>query len=77
MKFATADIMEEVGDERAKQDAKWGEQNHPDRSPWSTNEDVSEASDDTYDAKRVCEQNVKDKSTNWVNILLEEFCEAV
>ena len=31
--FATANVLQEVADERKRQDAKWGEQNHPNLSP--------------------------------------------
>jgi hypothetical protein len=61
----------DVARERAAQDAKWGEQNHPDgtRGPGS----VTRAND----ARRWTNMQAAEKTLCWVDILEEEVAEAL
>lgn len=64
-------LYAEIDCERRRQDAKWGEQNHPmntDTHHWIY---VSLAKD----AKKSCEVAAKEGSLTWFDILFEEFCE--
>lgn len=69
--YATEMVAHEVIYERARQDAKWGEQNHPDgtdREPltlWAA--DL---------AKEVCDAAAKKGVVTWRDILVEEVAEA-
>jgi hypothetical protein len=72
--FDTLGVLNEIEEERAQQDAKWGEQNHPDGTgrgkvylPTPTYERLLQ------DARS---QNDSDRCT-FESILREEFCEAV
>lgn len=60
------DVLYEVALERARQDAKWGEQNHPDKS--TTSEPLLWGSDAYRERLKV--------EDNWLDILLEEVAEA-
>jgi hypothetical protein len=80
-------VLTEIADERARQDAKWGEQNHPlislgldgihRRRPFdaairtATWYDVPTATQ----ARSACQANGPAEDDNWAAILLEEFCE--
>lgn len=68
------EILDEVAEERARQEGKWGEQNHPDFNPQgilvATLPDVAWVRE-IYDAEE------EDNQTNWTTILAEEFMEAV
>lgn len=82
-------VLEEVAAERARQDAKWGEQNHPDGTgPKSTPLFSRERFlDDTMTAARLAEilknrtdarfSGKGDRPGTWVDILLEEVFEAL
>lgn len=80
-------VLGEVAVERAKQDAKWGEQNHPDYydladQGWTQNHYASMADSwKDFNADRVKEQNEagtpKDRNCAWDGILLEEVYEAL
>jgi hypothetical protein len=70
------DVLAEVAEERARQDAKWGEQNHPDGTGAAhTLRDVAELDQDF--AKRRCDQAFQQGRGSWEHILYEEFCEAM
>lgn len=64
-------VLNEVHDERRKQDKKWGEQNHDDGTGGQWAYEKSE------DAKALCEQARTDGSMSWSDILAEEFQEAL
>lgn len=64
------DVLEEVGAERERQHAKWGEQNHPDGTSfdaWALQRDL---------ARHDCEQAAADGQATYVRILREEVLEA-
>lgn len=63
-------ILEEVRDERRRQDDLWGEQNHPDGTggeTWASNADNFRA---------LCDLKHKMGQGTWLDILLEEAFEA-
>ena len=66
---ATKFVLDNVSDERARQDKKWGEQNHPDgtgkHSPLA----------DTF--RELCDAATADGTLTWAHILLEEVAEAL
>ena len=66
-------IYDEIIAERARQDAKWGEQNWPSvdsneylRGSWKSKEEI---------AKILCEAHLKNGSVTFLHIAEEEFCE--
>lgn len=65
-------VLDEVALERARQDEKWGEQNHPDgtgRDPWrKTLSDVF---------RERCDRLHQEGKGTWEHILLEEVYEAL
>lgn len=64
-------VIDAIRDERVRQDAKWGEQNHPD----GTRDD--EASRQVRDhTRRLCESAAKRGALTWADILAEESMEA-
>lgn len=71
------EVAEEVVGERIRQDAKWGEQNHPDGTgeSWLLDDDpdAGEAAD-LY--RRWTEDAVAYKRLAWRHILIEEVAEA-
>jgi len=73
-------ILDEIKAERVRQDAKWGEQNHP---SISLGIDGPQAQADFYripreaKAKEMCEANARAGTVSYTHIALEEFCEAV
>lgn len=64
-------IAEEVLEERKRQDAKWGEQNHPDGTGRSIHEHMARA------ARKTCEDMFEAGAGAWAYILAEEFWEAL
>jgi hypothetical protein len=75
-------VLEEIAQERARQDAKWGEQNHPSVSPLSQHGMIPNPialhlpiSADC--ARQMCERRFREGNGSWTDIALEEFCEAV
>jgi hypothetical protein len=64
-------LLEEVYQERARQDAQWGEQNHPDGT--GTELAVERAND----ARDACNANARAGVLTWSDILEEEFYEAL
>lgn len=67
----SAAVLEEVSHERARQDAAWGEQNHPNGTGVYSMQAAAERS------RRVCEQNFYNGNGSWADILREEFHEAL
>ena len=66
------DISNEVFDERKRQDAKWGEQNHCSISP-----DGTFVVDDEATAKFQCELAAKTGRLAWSDIACEELAETL
>ena len=67
---AVADVLREIYSERTRQDAKWGEQNHPDGTgsrPDKTRATLSKA---------VCDSHARTGHLTWKDILQEEVAEA-
>ena len=64
-------LLEEVYAERAAQDARWGEQNHPDGT--GTELSVERAND----AREACNANARAGVLTWADILEEEYYEAL
>jgi len=81
-----ADVLQQVADERERQDAKWGEQNHPDVDPHVV---YSAPEVRLYrvlkhlgipgplPAKLLCDRFFKIDRANWAAILVEEVSEVV
>jgi hypothetical protein len=63
-------VLQEIKGERNRQDHKWGEQNWPD----GTRRVLYEYSAKV--AKTVCDENFKNKTLTWKQILHEEVLEA-
>lgn len=68
---ATARAIIDVAEERFRQDAKWGQQNHPDGT--GTPGDEYQA----LRARAVCESAFAAGDGTWRHILTEEFREAM
>ena len=67
----SAPVLEQVSAERVRQDARWGEQNHPNGTGLPSMQAAAERS------RRVCEQNFQNGRGSWADILREEFHEAL
>lgn len=82
----TIAVLAEVRVERARQDAKWGEQNHPDGTgAWKVipggearrDEVVAEVrAGRAEEDRRACDQAARDGRLSWLHILREEVSEA-
>ena len=71
-------IAEEIAEERARQDAKWGEQNHP--SAFLGDPDKvcrAHGLPTEAEAKARCEQRAASGTCTWSDIAVEELAEAV
>lgn len=68
-------ICNEILNERSKQDAKWGEQNHPvaEQYPMA---DLETRQAKERGARRRCQDREKSKTLSWYDICQEELCEA-
>jgi len=66
----TGKVLKEVLVERAAQDFKWGEQNHPDGTStmWQAEADFM---------RRECEEAFAGGEGTWKHVLLEEVAEAI
>lgn len=74
MRTRTEEVLLLVKEERERQDAKWGEQNHPD---WTPNPlGVNPVIDPARHAKGVCDEKFKAGQGSYSDILLEEVAEA-
>jgi hypothetical protein len=68
--------------ERARQDAKWGEQNPPNLSPELSGLSTSAVASDmgipsAHSARQSVENLAERKALGYADIALEEFCEAI
>lgn len=77
-------IIEAIKTERARQDAKWGEQNHPSVSPLCAiaqqygDNPIAHHLPITADiARRMCDFRFKQGNGSWADIAVEELCEAI
>lgn len=74
-------ILEEIKQERQKQDLKWGQQNHPVLDPILINRDPVRMCEE-YEipsenrAKQMCDMQAKGGRCTWMHILVEEISEA-
>jgi hypothetical protein len=66
-------VVREVAQERVAQDAKWGEQNHPDGTPgmWHM------VTLDPLSRRVACDGAARDGTVTWAHILTEEVAEAL
>lgn len=76
----TAHAVRSVVSERARQDAKWGVQNHPDLPPWK--EAIAEPCawfgiPEADEARQACESAFKNGRGSYAHIFVEEVCEAI
>lgn len=62
--------FEKILNERRAQDAKWGEQNHPDGTG-------SKFETSAFNAREHCNLAFENKKGTWTDILTEEFYEAL
>lgn len=75
-------IVEEIQQERDRQDKRWGEQNWPSTTPILKGRSVERLCED-YEiptenrAKFLCENAFSKKEGSWAHILIEEVCEAI
>jgi hypothetical protein len=81
--LVTNPVLREVVAERARQDAKWGEQNHPDLSPYAQKPWVHGPATYFYglppveQAKQLTDADAAGGSCSWARIALEELTEAI
>lgn len=68
---ATVDVLNAIGRERNAQDAKWGEQNHPDGTGQGWHSQAASA------ARKACDLAFRSGRGTWRHILLEEYAEAM
>lgn len=74
-------IFNEIRNERTKQNAKWGEQNHPILDPVLIERDAQRMCEE-YEipsenrAKQLCDINLKRGTGTWMHILVEEVSES-
>lgn len=66
-----AGVAREVIQERVRQEAKWGQQNHPDGTGVPSMQAAAERS------RLVCDLNFRRGKGSWADILREEFHEAL
>lgn len=82
LQAALGGVVREVLDERARQDAKWGEQNHPDLSPEVAGYKLELVHEKmgvalAGDAKARVERLARLGELGYADIALEEFAEAI
>ena len=79
-------VINEIREERIRQDAKWGEQNHPcldqnllNREGGCTSERMAAEYDIPTElmAKQSCDRKAEMGQCTWTDIALEEFAEVV
>lgn len=70
-------MLREIHDERHRQDAKWGQQNHPSGTGPATVVDmhVTYAKEAAREAKWLCDARTGSGRVTWFDILNEEFYE--
>jgi hypothetical protein len=64
-----SDVMRLIREERERQDAKWGEQNHRDGTGYAYERDRT-------NYRKACQQADAEGVVSWIDILLEEAYEA-
>lgn len=64
-------VLDEVAEERARQDARWGEQNHSDAAGYGDIDLVKSA----MEARQVNQKLIQAKTMSWAAILGEEVAE--
>lgn len=79
---STLQVVNEVVEERRRQDAKWGEQNHPNLSPEVAREIPEDTARDmgvpsAHTARQRVENLARRGQLGYADIALEEFCEAI
>lgn len=83
---ATDDVLTEVAAERLRQDARWGEQNHPDGTSMPmacellghmSRVDGHTLEEPSQVAQRLNQEAIDADRLTWAHILLEEVCEAL
>ena len=67
-------VQREVMQERDRQDAKWGQQNHPDGSGDEPGSRLRALQADH--AREVCQKHAAEGTVTWLDILREELAEA-
>lgn len=67
------EVLQEVHAERTRQDAKWGQQNHPDGT---APDGVAKAKEVADAARKVCDYMAANKKLTWMHIFTEEVMEA-
>jgi hypothetical protein len=86
-------VLAEIAKERGRQDAKWGEQNHPLVDPSAVEQPTMVLGQmrtayparlfDFYGlptatyARKQCQQAAREGRSTWADIILEEFCEFI
>jgi hypothetical protein len=86
--MSTKSILQEIEQERNKQDTKWGEQNHPFHHPLCAIEAADKKEMDAIvaafynipsqqEVKQFCDSHIPLNQTNFATILLEEVVEAL
>ncbi|MFI9244209.1 NUDIX hydrolase [Streptomyces sp. NPDC053086] len=65
-----ASVLAAIANERARQDAKWGEQNHPNGTGLAGDDGRAEL------AREVCQAMARRGETTWRGVLAEEVAEA-
>lgn len=70
-------VLTDVGDERFRQDQKWGEQNHPDVSCIWGERDREDWANKANGYKLINDERVAADALGWDTILLEEVYEAL
>lgn len=77
MSDRTPIILAEIHAERIRQDAKWGEQNHPNGTGPGALRDVADTGTTADAAKGHCDRMFAEGRGTYMDILWEEFAEAV
>lgn len=73
--YAAARVLTDVLHERARQDAKWGEQNHPDGT--GPLEAIDHIGVTAEHARKLCDQEHRAGRGTWAHIAVEELAEAL
>ncbi len=74
--MSTESVLDEVRAERARQDAKWGEQNHPDGTGRVVHLDYMPAEKQADEMKGRCQEKARRGTITYSDIALEEVYEA-
>lgn len=65
------EVLNEVFQERVRQDAKWGEQNHPNGTSIAIFKNMAD------EFRKECDKAHREGTLTWRHIMLEEFYEAL